>query len=377
LVATLGSASVFKDVNDIPPGSDFRETLRATLDTCDSLIAIIGPKWTTIADAAGRRRIHDPNDYVRIEVASALRRRIPTIPVLVDAATLPRTEDLPLDLKSLTSRQAIPVRFDPDFQADATRLADFLIELHIVDGLICQSENALKAPLVLGPIEDESLFHSLTEAIANDSSNTNALMLRGQFAYTWARAQGGQGYRQAIEDFRRCIGLDGNLSDPHFGLGTVYYQLAIFDLVKRGCYRIHQKGKIRVNEETRLPEMKTPIVELFFDDQSRAVQALALKELQTGLALQQHSRQIEEATAMHFAPTDIMKRLTSLRMMLGLQPAREADDTMLMVFWTFHMRMCEAGTEELFEVVAASEKQSGGSIFGKLRKAFPRIFGQT
>jgi TIR domain-containing protein len=376
LADQFGPGAVFRDVNDILPGADFRSVLLSTLDTCDSLIAIIGPQWSTIADRHGRPRITDPNDYVHIEVVSALARGIPVIPVLVDGAAMPNSQDLPSDLQGLVARQALLVRYDPDFHADRERLSHFLIELHLINELLCQSESTLPSPGPL-PIEEEPVFQSCSEAIADNSRNTVALLMRGQMAYTWARACGGHGYRQAVEDFRRCAAIDSSLSDPHLGLGTVYYDLAIFDVVRRNRYSIHEKGKVRLNKDTGLLEMKAPTLELFFDDQCRSVQALALKELQAGLSLRQHSRKIEEATSVMFHPADVMKRLTSLRRMLGLLPMTTADDTMFMVFSMFYTRLCEAGTAGLFEPATEADREHRprGPLVEMLRNSLQTLFG--
>ena len=68
----FGSKSVFQDVEDIPPGVDFRAFLNESVGACDVLLVIIGPQWATITDEQGRRRLDDPNDFVRIEVESGL-----------------------------------------------------------------------------------------------------------------------------------------------------------------------------------------------------------------------------------------------------------------------------------------------------------------
>src|SRR5689334_8201537 len=99
LVEAFGKDSVFKDVNDIPIGADFRETLHESIAASDVLLVLIGPQWLTIKDTQGKRRLDDPADFVRIEVESGLQSpNIVTIPVLVDNASMPHAEDLPLEL---------------------------------------------------------------------------------------------------------------------------------------------------------------------------------------------------------------------------------------------------------------------------------------
>lgn len=119
LTRRLDAKSVFLDVDNIQPGLDFVEVLSEKLGVCDALIAIIGKNWNSIADQDGRRRLDNPDDFVRIEIEAALKRGIRVIPVLVDGATMPRREDLPDSLQKLHRRQAIEIshnRFDSDVE---------------------------------------------------------------------------------------------------------------------------------------------------------------------------------------------------------------------------------------------------------------------
>lgn len=131
LVAGFGRARVFKDVDAIPLGQDFRGHLNEVIGNCAVVIAIIGPRWTDMRDAAGNRRLEDPDDFVRIELEAALARNVPLLPVLVGHASMPSTRDLPATLSSIAFRQALEVRPDPDFHNDATRLVEAL--RHILD----------------------------------------------------------------------------------------------------------------------------------------------------------------------------------------------------------------------------------------------------
>ena len=114
------------DVAAIEPGRDFRKAIDQSVATCSVLLAVIGNEWLDLKDAEGRRRLDDVNDFVRIELASALRRDIPVIPVLVRGAKMPRPEQLPHDLKELAYRNAVEVthsRWKTDLQVliDAVR----------------------------------------------------------------------------------------------------------------------------------------------------------------------------------------------------------------------------------------------------------------
>jgi hypothetical protein len=113
---------LFLDIDAIPAGTNFETVLADRLKVCDVLLAVIGPQWVNAKDASGKRRLDEPADYVRREIASALKRNdVRVIPLLVSNATMPRAEDLPDDLKPLTSRQNYELRYER-FNADANDL---------------------------------------------------------------------------------------------------------------------------------------------------------------------------------------------------------------------------------------------------------------
>ena len=116
------ASRIFLDVAGQVPGEDYRALIGRALDAADVVLVIIGPRWVGIADAQGRRRLDDAEDMVRIEVESALERGKPVIPVLVQGATMPADEVLPVSLAPLAFRIASPLRPDPDFHSDLLRL---------------------------------------------------------------------------------------------------------------------------------------------------------------------------------------------------------------------------------------------------------------
>lgn len=127
LGAAFGAEAVFHDVDSIRAGQDFVRTIEETIRNCSVVLVMIGPGWPRIEDARGRRRLEDPNDYVRLEVASALRRGIPVIPVLVGGAQMPDPQDLPEELQRLTRCNAIEVRHS-HFEGDVRKLVGALEE---------------------------------------------------------------------------------------------------------------------------------------------------------------------------------------------------------------------------------------------------------
>ena len=113
----FGEDQVFRDVDSIQLGDDFVEVIEKAVGSCDVLLALIGNEWLTIVDEGGRRRIEQADDFVRLEIEAALARRIRVIPVLVEGARMPRAEELPPTLSSLSRRHALelsPRRFDLD-----------------------------------------------------------------------------------------------------------------------------------------------------------------------------------------------------------------------------------------------------------------------
>jgi len=105
----FGKTHVFIDVDDIPPGEDFVKIIERRVLSCDVLIAIIGRTWLTITDKAGARRLDDPDDFVHLEISTALRNNIKVIPVLVANARMPRPEELPTPLAQLARFNAAEI----------------------------------------------------------------------------------------------------------------------------------------------------------------------------------------------------------------------------------------------------------------------------
>jgi hypothetical protein len=88
LKAHFGQDRIFVDVGTIEPGMDFVEAIERSVGSCDVLIAVIGKRWLISSDEEGRHRLDNPEDSVRIEIVTALKRGIRVIPVLVDGPTI-------------------------------------------------------------------------------------------------------------------------------------------------------------------------------------------------------------------------------------------------------------------------------------------------
>ena len=119
LEAKFGADAVFHDIQSIEAGHRFDEVIDSALAKCRVFIPLIGDDWLKITGPDGRRRLDDPGDLVRREVAAALRRGIAVIPVLLEGATMPAAAALPAELQPLTRHQAVEIsdtRWDFDVQ---------------------------------------------------------------------------------------------------------------------------------------------------------------------------------------------------------------------------------------------------------------------
>ena len=135
LAQHFGSAQVFKDVDSIELGDDFVEVISRAVGSCDVLLALIGDQWLTITDLHGRRRLDDPDDFVRLEIEAALARKVRIIPILVDGANMPRADELPAGLSGLVRRQALELS-PSRFEYDTSRL------LRVLDATLAEMRSA-------------------------------------------------------------------------------------------------------------------------------------------------------------------------------------------------------------------------------------------
>jgi hypothetical protein len=117
---------IFKDVDNIDPGEDYRDVIDREIARCSLFLAVIGPSWLDAKRADGKRRLDDANDMVRIEIETALKQNQRVIPVLVGESRMPEAEELPSSLLELADRHAFPVRPDPDFHRDMDRLVKLI-----------------------------------------------------------------------------------------------------------------------------------------------------------------------------------------------------------------------------------------------------------
>jgi TIR domain len=148
LEAEFGKGNVFMDFDSIEYGVDFRAKIKQTLERAQVVIAIIGPAWMGHR-GRGKRRIHEPADFVRLEIAQALARDIPVIPVLLDSTAMPKEESLPEEIRGLVYRHALVLDTGVDFHHHATRLIAALHKIVVLPPTI----KAEPPPVVSADVE--------------------------------------------------------------------------------------------------------------------------------------------------------------------------------------------------------------------------------
>jgi hypothetical protein len=161
------------DVAAIEPGKDFRKAIDQSVASCSVLLAMIGHDWLETKDTTGGRRLEDPQDFVRLELASALRRDIPVVPVLVRGAKMPLVERLPDDLKDLAFRNAVELthaRWKSDVQVLVRALRPYMDEPGAcADGLTRPepaAEPARTLPVATAPALPPEAIAQVSRALA-------------------------------------------------------------------------------------------------------------------------------------------------------------------------------------------------------------------
>lgn len=141
LEKSFGSGRIFKDVDNIPIGANFRQFVQDIIPQCRVFLALIGRDWTSARGEDGQLRLFSPDDLVRTEIEVALStENLLVVPVLVNGATMPKKEELPTGIQALCDINAASIRPDPDFRRDMTRLVKALKSHRPLDEEISASE---------------------------------------------------------------------------------------------------------------------------------------------------------------------------------------------------------------------------------------------
>ena len=129
LSQAFGAGHIFRDIEGIELGVEFSKALEKALASCSVMLVLIGPQWLTMPDhKRGGRRLDQADDWIRQEIATALKRDVRVVPVLLEGAMLPDAADLPADIQPLVRRQAMELS-DVRWRGDLQRLVDALARL--------------------------------------------------------------------------------------------------------------------------------------------------------------------------------------------------------------------------------------------------------
>ncbi len=154
LVDRYGKESIFRDIDSIQPTENFRKRIGRALRDCDFVVAIVGPGWRGVG-ADGHARIQSANDWVRVEIETALQLDIPLLPVLVEGAEMPQPDELPASLREITEINALPVSSDTHrFYDDLGRL---FAAIDKVTGGPADDDAAVAAAPIPQPVPQEVL----------------------------------------------------------------------------------------------------------------------------------------------------------------------------------------------------------------------------
>lgn len=139
LKSRYGENSIFMDIYSIPVGVNFRDHINQEVMSSQILLPIIGTHWLDCRDEKGQRRLDNEDDFVRLEIESALHNKIPIVPILVGDASMPKIESLPISLAELPLVNATEIRSGIDFEDHITRL------FKILDNIKSSIENPEKS----------------------------------------------------------------------------------------------------------------------------------------------------------------------------------------------------------------------------------------
>ena len=170
----FGDERLFFDVDTIEAGVNFEEKINSELDNSDAVLVLIGNQWLDVRDAGGKRRLDNPQDYVRLEIQTALGKDITVIPILLQGAQMPSGGDLPEFLRDLAMRNAVRLN-DDHWHSDCNLLAGVLKKVLNVSRSLKEAETrryrsiviALSALAALFSVIDISFFRD-TPAVFGD-----------------------------------------------------------------------------------------------------------------------------------------------------------------------------------------------------------------
>jgi hypothetical protein len=231
LTTHFDQKQVFMDIEGIGLGKDFVKEIENSVGECDVLVAVIGMHWLTSKDEQGRR-LDNPEDFVRMEIATALKRDVLVIPVLVDGAPMPRSADLPDNLKALVRRNALRLS-EAGFNDDCRRLIAAIEQVleksaaHQRDRLNPERREIERPKAEARQREEEG---PKAEQIQKESvQNASFYNARGVDFYEKKE------YDKAIGEYDKAIRLDRNFALAYNNRGIAYYAKKEYEKAMSDC----------------------------------------------------------------------------------------------------------------------------------------------
>src|SRR5215467_5458681 len=240
LAACLSEHSVFMDVDSITLGRDFRRALQERLVSCDLMLVLIGKNWVTSKDQSGQRRLENVNDFIRLEIETALQRNISVTPVLLQGAQMPTPEQLPKSMRDFAYRSAFELshtRWESDVHEMLRRLK-IMESRATANGTTTDSRSTIRTPtkkvvfgsivVVLVLVTAIGVMRSIQKpsptspapapSLQTDSAKAAALFEKGEQYYYGRGVE--QNYAKAAEWYRKAA--DQGVADAQARLGVMY-----------------------------------------------------------------------------------------------------------------------------------------------------------
>lgn len=187
-------------------------------------------------------------------------------------------------------------------------------EAAIIEELLVLSDSRV-VPLFKIDFKNESVFKPIIDELSVDPYSVNAHVMLGQL-YT-----GSGNYRGALSEFKEATNIDETLADPHFGIGSVYYDLAILDMIERDRYEIYDFGRIKWDKDNfTFPVIIYPNVKFNPDKRTEILFTMALDEFNKAMKLQKSYKYVVNATLTLYPSDYITERMLSIRRYLRLEP---------------------------------------------------------
>lgn len=237
LESAFGRDRLFMDVQGyIDRGEDFVRAIKTQVAACDVMLAVIGPQWLSIKDGGGLRRLDDPDDFVRLEIVSALDHGKRVIPVLVNNAVMPSAKDLPDALKPLAYRNATRLTLER-FAADCIDLIKDLGQVSQLDPPV----NTLAPDLVSGPpapvpIIAASSRSGFWQRLFGRSGKEDKNLAAGRVLYAQAR------WQEAYDAFCQVIAADPESGAAYQRRAEALAQLGRWHDCLEDCKRAHERA---------------------------------------------------------------------------------------------------------------------------------------